>query len=285
VANHIIAFGVPAKDYVWQSGIFMICALALIGAASAHWRARRWIVVIALIGLAAAFLADNAFVVTSRTAILVAPVLIAALGYRLLGWRGVITGGLIAALFAAAAWAGSAYLRARVEHSFSELRAYTHSDAANSTGLHLQFLRESIGIITAAPLIGHGTGSITEQFRRVAAGRAGTASAVATVNPHNQILAAEIELGALGTAVLIAMWAAHILLFRGGGLIAWIGMLVVLENASSSLVNSHLFDFTQGWLYVFGVGICGGTVLRQSAVGATVSPMGSHDAIGTLSAE
>jgi O-antigen ligase len=29
------------------------------------------------------------------------------------------------------------------------------------------------------------------------------------------------------------------------------------------LFNSHLFDFGQGWLYVFGVGIIGGMVLRR----------------------
>jgi len=32
-------------------------------------------------------------------------------------------------------------------------------------------------------------------------------------------------------------------------------------NVVSSLFNSHLFDFGQGWLYVLGVGITGGMVL------------------------
>jgi O-antigen ligase len=32
----------------------------------------------------------------------------------------------------------------------------------------------------------------------------------------------------------------------------------------SSTVNSHLFDFSQGWLYVFGVGVAGGTVLKHN---------------------
>ena len=30
-----------------------------------------------------------------------------------------------------------------------------------------------------------------------------------------------------------------------------------------SLFNSFLFDFTEGWLYVLGVGVAGGMVLRQ----------------------
>jgi hypothetical protein len=33
----------------------------------------------------------------------------------------------------------------------------------------------------------------------------------------------------------------------------------------SSLFNSHLFDFGQGWLYVFGVGLTGGVVLGRAS--------------------
>jgi hypothetical protein len=63
--------------------------------------------------------------------------------------------------------------------------------------------------------------------------------------------------------VLLAMWAAHLLLFRGGGFVVWIGLVIVVQNVVASLFNTHLFDFTQGWLYVFGVGITGGMVLRK----------------------
>jgi O-antigen ligase len=89
------------------------------------------------------------------------------------------------------------------------------------------------------------------------------ASAVVTVNPHNQILAVAIQLGLVGAVVLAAMWIAHFLLFRGEGFAALVGALVVIENVVSSLFNSHLFDFTQGWLYVFGVGVAGGMALRR----------------------
>jgi hypothetical protein len=65
--------------------------------------------------------------------------------------------------------------------------------------------------------------------------------------------------------MLLAMWAAHLALFRGGGLTAWIGLVVVVQNVVSSLANSHLFDFSHGWLYVFGVGVVGGMTLRERA--------------------
>jgi O-antigen ligase len=118
--------------------------------------------------------------------------------------------------------------------------------------------------LETAPLVGHGTGSIPAQFRKAAVGQQGAASA-APDNPHNQIFAVAIQLGLVGGLVLVAMWIAHIALFRGSGLTALIGMIVVVQNVVSSVFNSHLFDFTSGWLYVFGVGVAGGMVLRERA--------------------
>jgi hypothetical protein len=43
---------------------------------------------------------------------------------------------------------------------------------------------------------------------------------------------------------------------------------VVVQNVFTSLFNSHLFDFHEGWMYVLGVGVAGGMVLgarRQDA--------------------
>jgi hypothetical protein len=71
---------------------------------------------------------------------------------------------------------------------------------------------------------------------------------------------------------MMAMWIAHFTLFRGAGLTAWIGIVIVTQNLVSSLVNSHLFDFTQSWLYVFGVGVAGGMALRERE-----RPAGSHE--------
>ena len=98
-----------------------------------------------------------------------------------------------------------------------------------------------------------------------ASARDNDAAAFATVNPHNQMLVVAIQLGLIGTVTLLAMWVAHLRLFRGEGLISWIGLVAVVENMVGSLFNSHLSDFAQGWLYVFAVGVLGGMALRQAA--------------------
>jgi hypothetical protein len=47
--------------------------------------------------------------------------------------------------------------------------------------------------------------------------------------------------------------------------VAWLGLVVVVENILSSMVHSHLFDFNNGWLYVFATGVLGGTILNERA--------------------
>lgn len=253
------AVGVPVKDYISQSAMFIVCIAIAMELALQAWRDSRRDVAYAFALLALAFLANIFFIAISRTALIVIPILVLLFGMKRFGWKG--TTGLLAALvvLVAAAWPFSDYLRHRVGKIAEELRAYRTENVGTSVGERLEFWKKSLVFIADAPVIGHGTGTIREQFRRSASGETG-ASALISTNPHNQTLAVAIQLGLVGTAVLFAMWIAHLSLFRGNGPAAWIGLAVVVQNVIGSLFNSHLFDFTQGWGYVLGVGIAGGIV-------------------------
>jgi O-antigen ligase len=255
-------YGVPVKDYILQSDEFLICGFALLGAAGEFAKRQKWRIAFTLLALGALFLTNLSFVFTSRTSLVVAPFLIAALGWRLSGLRGLVVACAIAIVIAPALWFSSPHLRDFALQSVADLQGYFTANAVTSSGLHFEFLRKSIEIFEAAPIFGHGTGSIAEEFRRFATGASG-ATAVVSINPHNQIFAVAIQIGSIGAVLLAAMWIAHLLLFRGAGWVAWIGMVVVIENVLSSTTNSHLFDFSQGWLYVFGVGVAGGIVLKK----------------------
>ncbi len=82
--------GVPTKDRIFQSMEFLVCAFALLGYACEAGRAqrRRW--ALSLGALALLFLANIFFVVTGRTALLVAPVLLLWLGWREFRWKGLV---------------------------------------------------------------------------------------------------------------------------------------------------------------------------------------------------
>jgi O-antigen ligase len=258
--------GVPKHDDNYQSSAFMICAFAALGAAGDESGRRPWINRLGLVVIAVLFLANFAFVgLFSRISLAVAPVLAGLLGWRRFGWKGIAGACVIVAITSAAVWFASPSFRARVQDSLDEFYQYRATNQPTPIGLHAAFLIESLKIVASAPIIGHGTGSIPDEFRKVTAHGIG-AGADATVNPHNQTFAIAIQIGLCGAIVLWSMWIAHFLLFRGEGIVAWIGTVIVVENVVSSLVHSHLFDFANGWLYVFGVGVAGGMVLRQRAV-------------------
>jgi O-antigen ligase len=157
-------------------------------------------------------------------------------------------------------------MRTRLGNLNSEIEQYRVSNELTSAGQRMEFWKKSVGFITEAPVLGHGTGTIKSLFARSASAGKG-ASAVISTNPHNQFLTVAVQVGFAGGLLLIAMWIAHLLLFVKEGLAAWIGLVVVTQNIVGSLFNSHLADFSNGWLYVFGAGIAGGVVMarRESA--------------------
>ena len=257
-------YGVPFKDYISQSGIFAICAFGLLGQAAEWWRTQRRRLAAAALIVAAIFVANIVFMATARSTLLVMAVLLLLFGFLQFRWKGVLAVVLLAVALAGVSWVASPYLRERVTDLIEETQDYRASGAATSVGLRLEFWKKSADFVAAAPLVGHGTGTIGALFRRDSAGDRG-AGAVVTDNPHNQILAVAIQLGLVGAAVLIAMWIAHLALFRERTLIAWFGLTIVVGNIVSCLFHTHIVDTGQGWLYVFGVGMLGGTVLGRKA--------------------
>ena len=180
---------------------------------------------------------------------------------------------LCVVVVAAAVMIGTAspYLRTRIADIATEYHAQDISTPA-STAQRLTYWHKSIKFIAEAPWMGHGTGSIRGLFQRDAVGKTGLQAEIVN-NPHNQTLNVALQWGLVGVIVLHAMWICHLLLFAGDGLDEWIGLVVVVQNFVSSLLNSNLFDFHAGWMYVLGVGVAGGMVLarrrRDGPAGAT----------------
>src|SRR3954469_19330717 len=253
--------GLLVKDYIAQSSEFLICAFALLGIAAERYRAGQTRLAVGAMLLAVLFLGNIFYIAPGRTALAVMPLLLLIFGFRTFGWKGVIAACLAGVVLAGIAWAASPFLRGRVMASFDEVRAYRTENAISSSAIRLEIWKKSLDFIASAPVLGHGTGSVPDQFRRAAVGEG--LSAVQAAHPHNQIFAVAIPLGMLGAAILMTMWIAHLALFRGGGLVSWIGIVIVVQNLASAPFNSPLFDSLHGWLYVLGVGVAGGMMLRE----------------------
>jgi O-antigen ligase len=253
--------GVPVKDSIYQSIFFVICACTLLHLAISWHQEKQHTYVVICVVLIVLLLANITYVGISRTALVVLLILSLLIGYQRFGVRGAGALALVVLLCGGAAWVTSSYFRIRVTAAVEGTLRYQPSlDASEAE--RIQFWTKSLASMREAPLIGHGTGSIRGIFEKQQKGTEGAAGVVVG-NPHNQVFAIGIQLGVLGIAVLFLMWLSHLLLFRGTGLVAWLGTMIVVQNIVASMFNSHLSDFTAGWGYVLGVGALGGMVLRQ----------------------
>jgi len=266
--------GIFIKDYINQSQEFTLCAVALALPLLRLLRERRFRLAALLIAVALSFLVNMAFVVVSRTALVTMPIMLAAFALRHLNWRSILLIFASLAALSVAAWETSPLLHSRVDSFSSQYRGYVEKGASTSIGLRLEFWRKSLGFFEQSPLAGHGTGSVRSLFRQAATGSTEQTSSDITDNPHNQTLNVAVQWGTIGIILLYAMWIVHLLFFRSDGLADWIGFLVVVQNLLTSLFNSHLFDFHEGWMYVLGVGVAGGMAIRAQRARLTAGGAG-----------
>ncbi|WP_439371712.1 O-antigen ligase family protein [Bradyrhizobium sp. DASA03120] len=247
-----LSAGVPVKNYIDQSQEFVLCMVALAPWTISFCRRGDYWAATACAALIVAFFANMAFVVSARAAIVYLPVLLIVFATRYLNRRRSTLLFSACVVVAVAVWFTSGYLRARVADLWIEYQS-SKQDIVRSTGQRLEYWEKSLKFFAEAPIFGNGTGSAQALFERDAVGKTGLAAQV-TKNPHNQTLNVAVQWGIIGIVALYAMWISHLLLFRGGGFASWLGLLVVIQNMTSSLLNSHLFDFHEGWMYVLGVG-------------------------------
>jgi O-antigen ligase len=257
-------YGVPVKNYIDQSQEFALCAVVLAYPIITLLRAGKIVPALLLGAIALSFVVNMAFVIVSRTALVTMPVMLAVFALLHLKWRANVILIGVAIVLAGLAFAASPQLRAKIGTFSQDYQLYHEQNMPTSIGLRLEFWQKSLRFISEAPIFGHGTGSTRGLFEQAATGKV-LASGEVVGNPHNQTLNVAIQWGALGIVVLYAMWLVHLRLFRGDGLVAWIGLMVVVQNFFTSLFNSHIFDFTPGWIYVLGVGVAGGMMFRAGS--------------------
>jgi len=242
------ARGIFVKNYIDQSQEFALCAVALAYPIIRLLRTNRIWQALVLGAISLGFLVNMVLVTVSRTAIVTMPIMVGVFALLHLKRRtSLILIGVMLVL-AGLLWFATPDLRWGPQSLLRDYRYYKTDEHVTSIGLRLEFWQKSLRFISEAPVIGHGTGSMRGLFERAATNHEPKDQVIA--NPHNQTLNIAVQWGMVGVILLYAMWLVHLLLFRGEGLVAWIGLLVVVQNIFTSLFNSHLFDFHEGWMYV-----------------------------------
>jgi hypothetical protein len=255
--------GVVVKNHIDQSHVFALCAAGLMWPIAHHFRVGHAVAAGLLTSLAAGFVANMVFINVSRTVLIVLPVMLGAAVLQQLSWRAFVAALGLLAILGTVGMAASPTLRAKTVSLFPPYRLYEPANEPTSIEIRQEYWWKSVAFIREAPVIGHGTGSIRRLFERSASHQTGLAAKV-TSNPHNQTLDVAIQWGAIAVIALYAMWLSHLGMFRGADLASWLGFLLVIQNMTSSLFNTHLFDFEEGWIYVLGVGVTGGMLFGKS---------------------
>jgi O-antigen ligase len=299
--------GIFVKNYIDQSQEFALCAVGLAYPVVQLLRARKTWQALALCAISLSLVANMALVVVSRTALVTVPILLAMFGLLHLRLRtnllmlgaAVVLGLMVWFIPFGTIWSdlapnacerlassldmsaarreklGTSSLKWTLKTFSRDYRLYEDENIPTSIGERFTYWRYALRFVVEAPLAGHGTGSSKGLFEQAAHAPDWAHGIRVFPNPHNQTLNVAIQWGALGVVVLYAMWLVHLLMFRGGGFASWIGLLVVVQNVLSSVFNSHLFDFHEGWMYVLGVGIAGGMVLKTKAATEAGTARGS----------
>jgi O-antigen ligase len=264
--------GIFVKNYIDQSQEFTLCAVALAYPVITLVRAQKIGHALLLAAIAVSFVLTMTFVIVSRTALVTMPIMLAVFGLTHLTRRTNFAILALAIVIAGIAWVASPQLEYTVSTFKRDYQLYEENVTSTSVGERLEYWQKSLRFFVDAPVIGHGTGSTRGLFEQAATGPAVLAAGKVIDNPHNQTLNVGVQWGTIGVALLFAMWFSHLVLFRGPGFANWIGLLVVVQNIFTSLFNSHIFDFHEGWMYVIGVGVAGGMVLKAQSAQSGAGP-------------
>jgi len=251
--------GVPVKDNAVQSSCFALCAFGLAVHAIRTWSdgaARR---ALAMMVLAVLFFANIFLIFVSKTGLLMAMALLALVLVQVGRWRRALSVAAAAGLVIGIALTYSPWGQTRLEEFWADV--HTEKPTSESIKARLDFWDKALGFVGQAPLLGHGAGSIRPLYQSVEAARPSFLGEP-TSDPHNQFFAVALQTGLVGGALLLAMWAAHFVMFAGRDFARVLGQAVVVQNVLGSLFNSHLSTVTQGMLYCLAVGLLGAVVLN-----------------------
>ena len=137
-AFHTNTEGVPAKDYIAQSGEFTFCAFLLAALALIRWPKQRRNA-IALMLLIAVFLINVLYVAHSRTALMIIPILLLLFaGKELKRKKEVHVLMSVAVLVGAAAWMFVPSVQQNLTSLWTELREYQPNGVSSRAGERLE---------------------------------------------------------------------------------------------------------------------------------------------------
>ncbi len=125
-----------------------------------------------------------------------------------------------------------------------------------STGLRLEFLKNSLKLVKTSPWFGYGTGSFRAIYNKKHPLHDDYNNQIQVNNPHNQYVLTLVELGAVGFFALLGMF--FMMLYESTylpNLEKYLMQGVLFSIVVGCMANSWLMDFTSMHYFVYFMGV------------------------------
>jgi len=149
-----------------------------------------------------------------------------------------------------------------VKNTEAYLQPNEHPDVkANETsmGLRYTYWKYAAKLIAEKPLLGHGTGSFAEQYKRIS-----VTEKHKTANPHNELLMIGVQLGVFGMLIYLGFLAQ---LFKQSTNLdmenKYLAQGLLLILIITSAFNSPILDLSEGHWFVTLIALCYGAQSHQ----------------------
>ena len=205
-------------------------------------------------GLAVLAVFDVLFLVQGRTGYLVLAALAILFLFNRFRWRGVFAALLLVGVGFVSAYEFSPSFHQRITGGMGEANRFHPGESGEGgVGLRLEFYHNTLAIIRDHPVLGVGTGGFVHAYAEKIEG-AGT---TATRNPHNQYLMTAAEVGLVGLALLMFLFAQQ---WRCAARLKdehsrTLARALVLTIMVGSLFNSLLIDHVESLLFAWLSGL------------------------------
>ncbi len=194
------------------------------------------------------------FIVEGRTGQLIVMALIALFAFQRTKMKGRVLTSLILIVFIGL-FIGYSDKANRINEGFANTKAYLqeHPEQTDSSmGLRYTFWKYSLKLIEEKPLIGHGTGSFSQEYQRIAKNEGLTAK-----HPHNESLLITVQLGLLG---LIPYLGFMISQYECAQKLStpdkWLAQGLLVSLLVISCFNSPFYDHTEGHWFACMIALC-----------------------------
>lgn len=206
--------------------------------------------------LAAALGAFNVlFMILGRTGYLVLMALLLYYLVSILGRRGLLAAAVVALVVGGTVYfTPSSTLHQRTRTTIAEIQEWRAGKPATVQGnLRLEAWSNSLEIVRKHPLIGVGTGGFTVAYAKQVEGT----PMLALRQPENQYVLALVQLGVVGLAALLALFAVqwHLASRLATRVDTDLARGLVITMAVGCMFNSFLLDHTESLFYAWLTGL------------------------------